>query len=273
VAGRHAVSPSTCRRVGGRHPVVGVHGFSDAPACLHPFLTALGAVDAVTPALLAHDGRPMPAGVPFCDDVLVADTRQAVADVVRSRGAPVVLLGHSLGASTAAGVAATAPELVCALVLEDPPWQVPASPDGTSGLDRAAEAENEHGPWLVGLAGTDDEGRRGWIREHHPSWPDDEHAPWADAKAAVDLRLFDAPQRWLRRRWRGIAAAVDCPTLLLVGEADHDTACAAEVSSELARLPGWTVVVVPGAGHNVRRDQRDLTVAEVTRFLRRSLRD
>jgi pimeloyl-ACP methyl ester carboxylesterase len=251
---------------------VGLHGFSDAPGCLHPFLSALGVHDAVTPALLAHDGRVMPAGVPFADDVLVADARKAVADVVGSRGAPAVLMGHSLGASTAAGVAATAAHLVCALVLEDPPWQLPDSPDGTSDADRSAEAENGHRPWLVGLAGTDDEGRRAWVRDNHPSWPDDEQAPWARAKTAVDLRLFDAQQRWLRRRWRGVATAIHSPTLLLVGDADHDTACAPEVSGELAALPGWTVTVVPGAGHNVRRDQRDLTVAAVTRFLRRSLR-
>ena len=266
MAGRHAVS-----RPQSPHPLVGLHGFSDAPSCMHPFLAALGVEDAVTPALVAHDGRPMPAGLAFADDVLVADAREAVADVVRSRGAPVVLLGHSLGASTAAGVAATAPHLVRALVLEDPPWQLPDSPEGTSEADRAAEAENSHRPWLVGLAGTDDEGRRGWIRQNHPGWPDDEGAPWARAKPAVDLALFEAPQRWLRRRWRGVAARITCPTLLLVGEPDHDTACAPEVSGELARLPGWTVSVVPGAGHDVRRDQRDLTVAEVSRFLGQSL--
>jgi pimeloyl-ACP methyl ester carboxylesterase len=240
---------------------------------MHPFLTALGATDTVTPALVAHDGRPMPAGVPFADDVLVADVHEAVADVVASRGAPAVLVGHSLGASTAAGVAARAPHLVRALVLEDPPWQLPDSPAGTSDTDRAAEAENPHRPWLVGLASTDDEGRRGWVRDHHPWWPDDEQAPWARAKPAVDLRLFDAPQRWLRRRWRGVAASVRCPTLLLVGDQDHDTACAPEVSAELAELSGWTVAVIAGAGHNVRRDQRTLTVAAVSRFLRRSLLD
>ena len=281
MAGRDAVSPTSRRvlsatsatldRHGVDHALVALHGFSDAPGCLHPFLTALGVADAVTPALVAHDGRPMPADVPFTDEVLVADAREAVADTAHSRGAPVVLMGHSLGASTAAGVAATAPHLVCALVLEDPPWQPPVSPDGTSDADRAAESENGHRPWLVGLAGTDDEGRRGWIREHHACWPDDEWAPWARAKPAVDLRLFDAPQRWLRRRWRDVATRVSCPTLLLVGEADRDTACAPEVSRELAELPGWTVGVVPGAGHNVRRDQRDLTVAGVTGFLRRSL--
>lgn len=250
-------------------PLVGLHGFSDSPDCLAPFLSALGVESPVTPALLGHDRRRMPAGVPFSDDALVADVARVVSDVVAGRGSPVVLFGHSLGASTATGVAAAVPDLVAGLVLEDPPWQVPLVRDGTAPQDVAAERENPHEPWVRGLQRTDDEGRRAWLRDHHPHWPSDEWLPWSQAKKDVDLRLFDAPQRWLRRRWRTVAADVQCPVLLLVGDPDHDPACEPAVSSELAEWPSWHVDVVAGAGHNVRRDQRARAVEVTEAFVRR----
>jgi pimeloyl-ACP methyl ester carboxylesterase len=50
----------------------------------------------------------------------VADAVRLVRDVV---GELVTILGHSLGAMVAAGVAAALPELMRAVVLEDPPFQ------------------------------------------------------------------------------------------------------------------------------------------------------
>lgn len=50
----------------------------------------------------------------------VADAIRLVRDEIRS---PVVLLGHSLGAMAAAGVAAALPHLVEGIVLADPPFQ------------------------------------------------------------------------------------------------------------------------------------------------------
>ena len=250
-------------------PLVALHGFGDSPACLAPFLSRLGTIDVVAPPLLAHAGRRMPRDVGFTHDALVHDVLETVRDVADSAGAPVTMLGHSLGASTAAGVAAAAGDLVRALVLEDPPWQVPSTPDGDGEDDRVAELLSDHRPWLDGLQRTDHDGRLAWVADHHPHWPLDEWDPWARAKAAVDLFLFDAPQRWLRRQWRGVAAAIECPVLLLTGDTEHDTACKPGVSHELATLPGWSVVQVQGAGHNVRRDRRDEAVALVRSFLAR----
>lgn len=247
-------------------PVVALHGFSDSGACMRPFLRRLGATDATTPDLLAHGGRAMPPGTGFTHEVLAADALDAVAAVAAARGEPVVLIGHSLGASTAAGVAASAPEIVRALVLEDPPWQVPIAPGGDDPADRLAEQANGHRPWLAGLAGTDHEGRLGWLRANEPGWPADEHDPWAQAKAQVDLRLFDAPQRWLRRTWPRVVDDVACPTLLVVGDPRRGAACESGVAETLSRRPGW-VVQRFDTGHNVRREQPDRLAALLRAYL------
>ena len=52
----------------------------------------------------------------------------AAAICERVLGGPAVLIGHSLGGGTAAGLAQTRPELVRGLVLEDPAIMAPASP-------------------------------------------------------------------------------------------------------------------------------------------------
>jgi pimeloyl-ACP methyl ester carboxylesterase len=236
-----------------RPDLVALHGFGDSGRCWQPFLQRVGLDSARvhTPDLLAHGGRPMPRGVPFGHEALVADARDMVAQVAASSAAPVVLLGHSLGASTAAGVAAASPHLVSLLVLEDPPWQTPLSPEP----DARASRDPSYRDWLEGLRGTDHEGRLAWVTERHPSWPQAEYDPWAESKAQVDLALFAAEQHWLQRGWPAVARGVRCPTLLLVGDPGRDSACEAAVAAELASWPGWLVLTVSGAGHNVRRDR------------------
>jgi pimeloyl-ACP methyl ester carboxylesterase len=245
-------------------PLVALHGFGDDGECWRPFLRRAGLDDATrTPHLLAHGGRPMPVGLAFSHEALVADVLPQVAAAARDAGRPVVLLGHSLGASTAAGVAAAAPGLVAALVLEDPPW----SPARTPVEDAEAERHNDFLDWLVGLQGSDDDGRQGWVRQRHPGWPDDEVQAWAQAKTRVDLALFGADQHWLRRGWGTVAAQVRCPVLLLRGEPERGAACHPQVADTLAALPGWQARTVTTAGHDVRRDAPQQTARAVHEVL------
>jgi pimeloyl-ACP methyl ester carboxylesterase len=246
--------------------VVALHGFGDSGSCWRPWLRRAGLDgSASTPNLIAHGGRALPVGSPFTHEALVRDVVPAVETVVATRG-PVLLAGHSLGASTAVGVAATRPDLVAGLLLEDPPWSAPSSP----AEDAAEEERNDFGDWLAGLAGTDHEGRLGWVRARHPHWAPDEASAWAESKAQVDLALFDAPQHWLRRTWWPVARSVRCPVTLLRGSVSRGGACASEVAATLGGLAGWQVVTVHAAGHDVRRDAPAATAAAVRALLERS---
>lgn len=248
------------RRSGGDRPLVMLHGFSDDSTCWAAVAVALAREgwDVVLPDARGHGRTPMPAGAGFTHEGHVAD---AIA-VLEALTGPTVLVGHSMGANTAAGVAATRPDLVVRLVLEDPPWRMPEDPES----DRSQDQANPFEDWLRDLQATDHAGRVAVARDENPQWPLDELDAWASSKARVDLRLFAAEQAWLRRSWREVARDVQAPTLLLTGEPERGAAVD-PASADVLSASGWTVRRVPGAGHSVRRDDRAAYLAAVREFL------
>jgi len=248
------------RRCPGERPVVLLHGFCDDGTCWAPVAVALAGDgwDVVLPDARGHGHTAMPAGEPFTHEAHVAD---AVA-VVAGLDNPVVLVGHSLGANTAAGVAAARPDLVRRLVLEDPPW----APPGDPAADAAADAANPYEDWLRGLQAIDESARAAAAAVEHPRWSADNLAAWAASKGRVDPRLFAAEQRFLRRSWPAVARRVQSPTLMFTGETDLGAALDPETARVLSGL-GWRVLRVPGTGHHVRRDDRNTYLSELRAFL------
>ncbi|MDI3313576.1 MAG: alpha/beta hydrolase [Mycobacterium sp.] len=102
---------------GGRgRPLVLVHGLMGRGSTWFrqlPWLTRLGSV--YTYDAPWHRGRDVPGPYPISTERLVADLGAAVATL----GAPVSLIGHSMGALHSWCLAAEHPELVSALVIED----------------------------------------------------------------------------------------------------------------------------------------------------------
>ncbi len=89
------------------------------------------------------------------------------------------MVGHSLGAMTAAYLAASRPDLVRAVVLEDPPTGEP-QPD--------QERTSEKIPtWLEELLALDVPARIARGRSDNPAWPEDELEPWAISKDQLNL--------------------------------------------------------------------------------------
>jgi pimeloyl-ACP methyl ester carboxylesterase len=75
------------------------------------------------------------------DGHALEDEAQDVADLVRSIGAPVYLLGHSYGAHCALVAAAQQPSRVRKLVLYEPVWPDALRPDGLAALETLAAAD------------------------------------------------------------------------------------------------------------------------------------
>ena len=234
----------------GRGDVVLLHGMMSLSATwwrIGPALAARG-WDVTALDLAAHGGNRL-AG-PLTTDALVDSVTAQVAGPVD------LLVGHSMGAATAASVAGRHPELARALVLEDPP----------AGRGGRAE-ELAHGIELdAATAGTDRDRLVRRSRADHPGWADEDveqdvvGIERADAAAvAAGLRAglggWDTP---------ALVAAVPVPVLLLA--ATRDSALSPDTRDAVrAALPAGRFVELPG-GHCLHRDLPDRWLAEVDAF-------
>ncbi|MBA4188863.1 MAG: hypothetical protein C0467_12770 [Planctomycetaceae bacterium] len=190
----------------------------------------------------------------------VVDYARDAAAVVRSFPVPVVLFGHSLGAVTAAAVAAAEPERVRAVVLEDPP-----SAGFLAKLDRTMyytqfvatqKLAGQHRP-IADIA-------RDLANTPLPQ-PNGSTARLGDFRDAsmlrfsarclpdLDPRVFDPllDGTWLRGYDEdAIWEAIACPVLLLRGEeARGGMLPTPDANRMAATITDCTRVDVPGVGH------------------------
>ncbi|MBK8033687.1 MAG: alpha/beta hydrolase, partial [Chloroflexi bacterium] len=138
-------------------------------------------------------------------------------------------MGHSMGGFTALILAATHPELVGCLLLEDPPLAPPPTPEmeaarSTGMQDWAENVRRMQAQSLDELMAAE-HGRS-------PRWSAAELQPWAESKQRLDLDVFAA--RSPRPVWQGLMQQVQCPILLLYG--DNRTLVDDSIAQEAAAL-------------------------------------
>ena len=182
------------------------------------------------------------------------------AGVIGALGlAPAYLWGHSMGAITAATVAAHYPALVRAAVLEDPPLfsdpAPPAPPPRPAGPDFRALSPAERIAAGAAL---------------NPGWHADEIPPWAESKAQVDPAVMEHIAAFREFAWRDVLRAIRCPVLLLTGDPAQGALVTPATAEEARRLlAAGEVGQIAGAGHNIHRDRYAETMAAVLAFLGR----
>jgi len=173
--------------------------------------------------------------------------------------APVILVGHSMGAGTAAACAARHPALIRACVLEDPPWMNggPAVPSqGPSRREAYEKMQNQSIDELIAGA-----------RKNSPGWDPSILPPWAAAKKQFNLDIADL-YRPDFATWTRTAEAIRCPVLLITANPELGARMTSVERGQAARvLQRGTVVNVPGAGHNIRREQFGQYLGYVEPFL------
>lgn len=185
-------------------------------------------------------------------------TRTAIAGdlvaLIRHLGGPAVLVGHSISGGAATIAAATAPELVTALVELTPFTRA----QEFSLRDLAHPAYRRGVLALLGMAAFGSTGS--WLRYLELAYPGPRPADW-DARQAEIAAMLREPGRMKALRAMGQGTPADagaqlanvtCPVLVVQGELDPDwVSPRAEGEAVVADLPAGLgrLAVVAGAGH------------------------
>lgn len=228
-------------------PLLLLHGWSDSGACWRPVLDgwAVGRT-VLTVDARGHGRTPLPAGEPFTVAALAADAVAVARDVL---GRPAVVMGHSMGGLVAQEVALSAPDVVAALVLEDPAWRVTRDVDA-SGMPVMLRAG------MLAAAGASEEDLLAGLTAAGVEWPEAELEPWLASKAQHDSGLLAVPHVWDGREWVSAMADVAAPVTLITGDPAKGAIVDEAMVAEVAALLGERLhrVHAEAAGHSVRRE-------------------
>jgi N-formylmaleamate deformylase len=244
-------------------PVVFLHGFSDNGLCwsriaylLEPFYD-----------IILVDARGHGLSEATEDGYTPQDRAADVAGLIQylHLGTP-HLVGHSMGADTAVFTAAMYPNLVGGLILEDPPfWKDEGKETNESRLHRAErfqrqilEQREKSLDELIEIG-----------KSEHPDWDQADLFQWGKAKQQVRIQALKSVNEH-REPWQFYAREVKCPVLLITGDPARGAIVTPEVAEEAGKM--WRkseLVQIPGAGHNIRRDNFELFYQAVKQFLRK----
>lgn len=185
------------------------------------------------------------------------------AGVVRGLGLekPTVF-GHSMGAITALALAADYPDLVGALLLEDPPLRDAAAPAPPAAFMEERRQE------FAALQALSPEAHAAQGAALNPGWHALEVGPWAQSKAQVDPEVLQQFGRFNGYPWREALARIRCRGLLITGDPDKMAIVTPASAREAVTLwQGGEVAHMAGAGHCVHRDRYAETMAAIDAFL------
>ena len=245
------------RTGGDKTPLVMAHGSSDNGLCWTALAKELeGRYDVIMYDARGH-GLSDPASEGDPADVQAED----MAAFIKALGLekPIVM-GHSMGAASAAWFAAKYPDVPRAVVLEDPGllprnWGSRAETSVEERMQAILDRNNTSYDDLVA----------GCV-ENSPTWGLEECRVWAPSKqqhhpSNAYRRLGERPAM------TDLFARITAPTLILKADAPNDVrAKNKEVAAKLAK---GEIVHIDDAGHNVRREQKEALLAALNAFLKK----
>jgi pimeloyl-ACP methyl ester carboxylesterase len=243
----------------GKQPLVFAHGSSDDSLCWAPF----GLEFASKYDIIAFDARghglsdPPKAGDP--PDAQVEDLAGLIRELKLEKP---ILMGHSMGSASVAWFAAKYPDVPRAVILEDPnlaktrpaSWNTLQDPAAREKLRAGILARNNKS-----FADLEAE-----CQKNSPKWGAAECAFWAPSKRRhhPDTALVGYSGRPLMME---IFPKITAPVLILKADAQGELRQTNEEVTQL--LKQGTIVHVPGAGHNVRRENREESLRVTRAFL------
>ncbi len=243
-----------------KRPIVMLHGVTDSGKCWARVADVLASdYDCIMLDARGHGLSEAPE-----TGYTAEDHACDVAAVIQALGlSRPVVMGHSMGAATAAATAAGFPGQVGALILEDPPFGgEPLRDDGLM-AQRVAQ-------WKAGLVKRRTQSLDEIIaygRRQNPTWDESEFPAWAEAKRQTDARIADGITGQ-GIRWQDVARRITCPALLITADPARGALVTPNEADEAQRLcPTLRTTIIAGAGHNIRREQFDVFARVVRDFM------
>lgn len=242
-------------RTGGDGPAVVLsHGLTDNGLCWTRLATALTpGFDLIMLDARGHGGSSRISGA------APQDPGRDILETIDHLGlkSPIVM-GHSVGARATAEFAGAYPGRASKVILEDPPFLPIPEPEA------AAQRRLKFRQQVEALQGLSDTEITATGRATSPTWHADEFAAWTAGKRQVDP---DAMPDY-RTPWQDAIARITAPTLLIHGENGRGGIVTPAIAEEARRLnPLLSAVEIPGAGHNIRRENFADFLTAVRSFL------
>lgn len=234
-------------QTGGLHKpsMVLQHGFSDTGLCWQPVASELAATyDVVMPDARGHG---LSARVQEGEKLdMAADLAALIRGLELER--PVVA-GHSMGARMAAQLGARFPDLVRALILEDPPW---FAPQVAESRPPTITKDSPTAKWILSLKDQTLEQVMAQCRAEHPTWPEIIVRRWCEGKKQLDPTFLTTDNGgW--PQWPEVARAISCPVLLITADPDKGGLVTPALAQQAVQMnPRFRVVHIPGVGHHIR---------------------
>lgn len=247
------------RTGGDKPPLLLLHGSTDNGLCWTPVARQLAAdYDVVMPDARGHGlSEAPPEG--YSSAERAADAAALIGSLGLGQSA---IGGHSMGGLTAFRLAVDYPELVRCAFLEDPPFRSTSTGPGANNA-RARMRSDVAEYRKLSREEVIEAGRR-----KHPSWAEDELPAWADAKLQVSEAHMTSLGTADELPWSNLAPRLMCATLLVTGDPERGAIVSPETAEALRRASSRVQVVrLPGAGHNIRREQFEPYMRAVREFL------
>jgi pimeloyl-ACP methyl ester carboxylesterase len=247
-------------RTGGNKPVlILAHGFSDDGLCwtnLSKELTA--GFDIIMYDARGH-GFSDPPSASDPADVQVEDLAGLIKELKLAKP---ILMGHSMGSATVAWFAAKYPDIPRGVVLEDPGLAArrPGAPGGPGAPadreKRKAEILTKNNQSMEQLVAQ--------CRKDSPSWEPSECEYWAASKRSHHPNTA-LGTTGTRPPMSELFPQITAPVLILKADAQGDLRKENEQTASL--LKKGRIVHIQGAGHSVRRDQKQRLLEVLKPFL------
>ncbi len=253
---------------GDKPPLLLLHGLmTDGLSWLRVAAALEHEYDIIMPDARGH-GRSDPPGGSFTPELLTSDVIALIAALGLQQP---VLLGHSMGAATAAQVAATMPQPPRVVVLEDPP--VRAMP--FQQMMENPQYQAWYQSWLVWMQSLQTQINIATSFTFLPpaarGWSEDDLVSLLEGMSRFNPEVFRlSDPTAFATTWQNYLAHITCPILLMTGSPAHGGLLApGDIEQLAAHWQRGEHVLFAEASHFINRDAFEQYIEVVRAFLQK----